>query len=113
MEYSFKILKEEFEKIGITLNTDKIKDLKLIDEENNITETGILLSDKCNHNIKIITYDTDIIEKSFSGSLLYQYHEIRNYLVNLELSKFYPLDIILEALINAIVHRDNKYKGDI
>lgn len=113
MEYSFKILKEEFEKIGITLNTDKIKDLKLIDEENNITETGILLSDKCNHNIKIITYDTDIIEKSFSGSLLYQYHEIRNYLVNLELSKFYPLDIILEALINAIVHRDYKYKGDI
>ena len=30
MKYSFKILREEFEKLGIILNVDKMKELKLI-----------------------------------------------------------------------------------
>jgi len=112
MKYSFKILREEFGKLGIILNDDKIREFELIDLKGNITEIGILLSDNCNHNIKIITHDTNIIENSFNGSILSQYYKIKNYLIELELNKFYPLKVILEVLINSIVHRDYKYKGD-
>ena len=97
MKYSFKILREEFGKLGIILNDDKIREFELIDLKGNITEIGILLSDNCNHNIKIIAHDTNII---------------KDYLIELELNKFYPLKVILEVLVNSIVHRDYKYKGD-
>ena len=112
MDYSFKILEEELKKIGIILNVDKMKELELIDTNDNITDIGILLSDNCNHDIKIIIYDTGIVEKTFSGSILSQFYEIKDYLIKLELNRFYPLEIILEGLINAIVHRDYNYKGD-
>ena len=112
MDYSFKILEEELKKLGIILNVDKMKELELIDTNDNITEIGILLSDNCNHDIKIIIYDTGIVEKTFSGSILSQFYEIKDYLIKLELNRFYPLEIILEGLINAIVHRDYNYKGD-
>ena len=55
MDYSFKILEEELKKLGIILNVDKMKELELIDTNDNITEIGILLSNNCSHNIKIIT----------------------------------------------------------
>lgn len=112
MKYSFKILREEFEKLGIILNDDKMREFELIDLKGNITEIGIVLSDNCNHNIKIIAHDTNIIENSFNGSILSQYYKIKDYLIELELNKFYPLKVILEVLVNSIVHRDYKYKGD-
>ena len=112
MDYSFKILEEELKKLGIILNVDKMKELELIDTNDNITEIGILLSDNCNHDIKIIIYDTGIVEKTFSGSILSQFYEIKDYLIKLELNRFYPLEIILEGLINAIVHRVDIYEGD-
>ena len=113
MKYSFKILEEEFKKIGFNLNKEKMKELELIDVEDNITQTGILLSDNCNHNIKVITYSTiDIEDKTFNGSILSQFYKIKDYLIKSELNRFYPLEIILEGLINAIVHRDYDYKGD-
>ena len=113
MKYSFKILREEFGKLGIILNDDKIREFELIDLKGNITDIGILLSDNCNHNIKIIAHDTNIIENSFNGSILSQYYKIKNYLIELELNKFYPLKVILEVLINSIVHRDYKLIGDL
>ena len=100
MKYSFKILREEFEKLGIILNDDKMREFELIDLKGNITEIGILLSDNCNHNIKIIAHDTNIIENSFNGSILSQYYKIKDYLIELELNKFYPLKVILEVLVN-------------
>ena len=112
MKYSFKALEEEFKKIGFDLNKEKMEELELVDIEDNITQTGILLSNKCNHNIKMITYNTNIIEKTISGSILSQFYEIKDYLIKLELNRFYPLEIILEGVINAIVHRDYNYKGD-
>ena len=113
MKYSFKVLEEEFKKIGFDLNKEKMKELELIDVEDNITQTGILLSDNCNHNIKVITYSaTDIEDKTFNGSILSQFYKIRDYLIKSELNRFYPLEMILEGLINAIVHRDYDYKGD-
>ena len=112
MDYSFKILGEELEKLGIILNMDKMRELELINTNDNITEIGILLSNNCNHNIKIIIYDTCIEEKTFSGSILSQFYEIKDYLIKLELNRFYPLEIILEGLINAVVQRDYNYKGD-
>ena len=112
MGNSFKILEKELEKLGIILNVDKMRELELIDTNDNITEIGILLSDNCNHNIKMIIYNTDIVEKTFSGSILSQFYEIKDYLIKLELNRFYPLEIILEGLINAVVHRDYNYKGD-
>ena len=113
MKYSFKVLEEEFKKIGFDLNKEKMEELELIDVEDNITQTGILLSDNCNHNIKVITYSTtDIEDKTFNGSILSQFYKIKDYLIKSELNRFYPLEIILEGLINAIVHRDYDYKGD-
>lgn len=113
MKYSFKVLEEEFKKIGFDLNKEKMKELELIDVEDNITQIGILLSDNCNHNIKVITYSTtDIEDKTFNGSILSQFYKIKDYLIKSELNRFYPLEIILEGLINAIVHRDYDYKGD-
>ena len=112
MKYSFKILEKELEKLGIILNVDKMRELELIDTNDNITEIGILLSDNCNHNIKIIIYDTCIEDKTFNGSILSQFYKIKDYLIKSELNRFYPLEMILEGLINAIVHRDYDYKGD-
>ena len=87
MKYSFKILEEEFKKIGFDLNKEKMQELELIDVEDNITQTGILLSDNCNHNIKVITYSTtDIEDKTFNGSILSQFYKIKDYLIKSELN---------------------------
>ena len=113
MKYSFKELEEEFKKIGFDLNKEKMEELELVDIEDNITQTGIILSDNCNHNIKVITYSaTDIEDKTFNGSILSQFYKIKDYLIKSELNRFYPLEMILEGLINAIVHKDYDYKGD-
>jgi len=94
------------------------------------TNLGYLLSDQCQHTIKIAVFDDveNTIFKDrqeFSGSVLQQMEDAFKYIQlnnntrsvidDLVRKDFpdYPKEVLREALINAVIHRDYSYSGSI
>lgn len=94
------------------------------------TNLGLLLSDQCQHTIKVAVFEDDdntifIDRKEFSGSVLMQIEETYDYLQLCNKNRAiisgldridrwdYPPEAIREALLNTIVHRDYSYSGSI
>ncbi|MCM1270221.1 MAG: putative DNA binding domain-containing protein [Ruminococcus flavefaciens] len=122
-ELTFTCAEKEFERAGVQFEQENRRTLKLISEDGNYTNLGLLLSDQCPHMIKAarfsgtekVTFQT---REEFSGSLLKQANEAYEFLskFNNLRSEFdglhrvdredYPPEAIREALLNAIVHRD-------
>lgn len=88
MEYSFTQLEIEFDKLEVELTDEGLVRLNLLSSDGKISCEGILLSDQCNHGIKLINYTTISTEMK------------------------YPVKSVLEAFKNMIVHRDYSYNGD-
>jgi len=120
---TFKFTAHEFEKRGIDFADSNMMTLKLINNEGIYTNLGLLLSDQCNHSIKIAIFQDDSMKifkdrREFTGSLFKQLEEAYDYIDNNNpirstFNKLLRIDIrnfpevaVREALLNAIVHRE-------
>ncbi len=99
------------------------KTLGLVGEDDLYTNLALLLSEQCNHTLKVAVFEgieKNIFKdrKEFKGSLLKQVAEAFEFinLLNKTEATFegltrkderdYPLEAIREALLNAVVHRE-------
>lgn len=127
-ELSFHSLVDEMKKRGLELGTPQMRTLRFITEDNLYTNLALLLSDQCEHSIKVAIYqgqDKAVFRdrKEFSGSLLKQlsdvfelidfYNKTKASFHGLERidKRDYPMEAIREALLNCIVHRDYSFSG--
>ena len=100
----------------------------MIGEDDLYTNLALLLSDQCNHTLKVAVFEgieKNIFKdrKEFKGSLLKQVTETFEFinLINKTEATFagltrkderdYPLEAIREALLNAVVHREYSFSG--
>lgn len=122
-ELTFEDCKKEFATRGLEFGKTQMRTLGLLNNEDIYTNLALLLSDQCPHIIKAATFGgTSQNEfqdrKEFTGSLLkqlrdaYSYLEMRNQtkaifdgLYRIDSPDYKP-EVLREALLNAIVHRD-------
>lgn len=123
-EHTFKRYKVEFsEEKYITLGLRNIHD-------DQYTNLALILSDQCQHTTKLAVFgnedNTEFRDaKEFGGSIFKQLEDSFAYLslCNRTAATFkglerversdYPEEVLREALLNALVHRDYSYSGSI
>ncbi len=127
-ELTFQETETYFQKKGILLGDTQKRTLGLINNEGLFTNLALLLSEQCQHTIKIAVFDG--IEKEnfkdryeFRGSLLKQlndafafidrYNRTQSTFQGLERvdKRDYPVEAIRESLLNCIVHREYSLGG--
>ncbi|MCY7008225.1 putative DNA binding domain-containing protein [Fusobacterium simiae] len=123
-EYTEKIFKEN----NLLFGLSQKKTLGLVGEDDLYTNLALLLSEQCNHTLKVAVFEgieKNIFKdrKEFKGSLLKQVAETFEFinLLNKTEATFegltrkderdYPLEAIREALLNAVVHREYSFSG--
>lgn len=129
-ELTFNSAKKEFATDGVAFNEQTMRTLKLISDDGVYTNLGLLLSDQCPHTIKAAVFegvDKYIFKDraEFTGSLLEQINSAYEYInrYNRTRSEFegihridirdYPVEVIREALLNSVVHRDYAFSASI
>ena len=127
-DLSFSFFEQEMKKRNIEFNVSKSQTLHIIGNDGLYTNLGLLLSDQCEHTLKIALFEGDDKEtfrdrKEIKGSLLkqleeaYQFIDLNNHTKaifnGLSRTDFrdYPEETIREALLNSIVHRDYSFSG--
>lgn len=129
-ELTFQYAERYFAGRNLSFRREQKRTLGLIDKDGYYTNTALLFSDQCEHNIKCAVFDGTgkmrfKARKEFEGSVLKQLEDAYEYIslhnnvaadfVGLErIETFdYPEYALREALLNAIVHRDYNYSGSI
>jgi ATP-dependent DNA helicase RecG len=122
-DLTFMRTQTEFDKKNIAFGEPNKKTLGIISENDMYTNLGLLLSEQCQHTLKVavfegITKNVFKSRKEFSGSLIQQLYDVVEYLdyfnfVRAEIGKIhrtesrdYPVGAIREALVNALIHRE-------
>ncbi len=119
---------KEFQVRGVDFGDNQRITLGLLNEDRMYCNLALLLSDQCQHSIKLAYFEG--VEKSvfkdrheFTGSLLKQLNDVYAVIdqYNRTRAEFeglhrldvrdYPVTAIREALLNAVVHRDYSYSG--
>ncbi|MBO4685218.1 MAG: putative DNA binding domain-containing protein [Lachnospiraceae bacterium] len=130
-ELSFEYAQDAFRRCGIVLEKSKYQTLGITESGVcGYTKLGMLLSDQCEHTIKIAVFEDEgkrvfRDQREFGGSVLKQLEETLEYLrlCNRTEAKIqglkriespeYPEEAIREAILNAIIHRDYSYSGSV
>ena len=120
---TFESLSIHFRRKNLKFEAMQYKTLGLVDNENQFTNLGHLLSDECDRSIKFAVYQGSAkrifkYRREFTGSLLKQledafllidkYNATAAYVEGLYRNDIrdYPSEAIREALLNAIIHRE-------
>ena len=127
-DLSFTSFTEQMKERNIECGEAQFKTLKLIGEDGLYTNLALLLSDQCEHTLKLAVFQgTDKAvfrdRKEFSGSVLKQLEDVFsvidmynktkssiNGLLRID-KRDYSEEVIREALLNCIVHRDYSFSG--
>lgn len=95
-------------------------ELGIIDpEDHEFTNLGLILSDQCQHSIRINVYGstfghTQQDHTEIGGSVCRQYEEAVAYVMRYAQGHTaYPAEAIQEVLLNAVEHRDYDFTGNI
>ena len=124
LDYTEQVFKEN----NLLFGLSQKKTLGLIGEDDLFTNLALLLSEQCNHTLKVAVFEgieKNIFKdrKEFKGSLLKQVTEAFEFinLVNKTEATFeglirkderdYPVEAIREALLNAVIHREYSFSG--
>lgn len=122
---TFEVAKKYFRKVKIELNTQLMEEMGLVTDEGIYTNMALLLSDQCEHKVKVTIFDGDLVKerREFNGSVLKQLTEAYEFILSHTKTKTYFNDMnyvekkdyspksIREALVNALVHRDYLFSG--
>ena len=125
---TFDYTEQIFKKNNLVFGLSQKKTLGLVGEDDLYTNLALLLSEQCNHTLKVAVFEgieKNIFKdrKEFKGSLLKQVTEAFEFinLVNKTEATFeglirkderdYPVEAIREALLNAVIHREYSFSG--
>lgn len=125
---TFEYAETLFAKIKLPFGRSQKKALGIIGENNLYSNLALLISEQCNHTLKIGIFegkDKGVFKdrKEFTGSILKQVKDAFDYieLNNRTRANFagllredrrdYPVEAIREALLNTVVHRDYTFSS--
>ena len=125
---TFDYTEQIFKKNNLVFGLSQKKTLGLVGEDDLYTNLALLLSEQCNHTLKVAVFEgieKNIFKdrKEFKGSLLKQVTEAFEFinLLNKTEATFeglirkderdYPVEAIREALLNAVIHREYSFSG--
>ncbi|MGN1399866.1 MAG: RNA-binding domain-containing protein [Erysipelotrichaceae bacterium] len=127
-ELTFHVLKKHFSEKNLPLQQAQMRTLKLIGNDGLYTNLALLLSEQCEHSIKVAVFQgasKSVFRdrKEFTGSLLEQLYEVYAFLDKYNKTKAtfkgldridtkdYPEEAVREALLNCLIHRDYSFSG--
>ena len=125
---TFNYTEQIFKENNLVFGLSQKKTLGLVGEDDLYTNLALLLSEQCNHTLKVAVFEgieKNIFKdrKEFKGSLLKQVTEAFEFinLLNKTEATFeglirkderdYPVEAIREALLNAVIHREYSFSG--
>lgn len=127
-ELTFTALRKHFRQRELKLDEAQLRTLKLIGDDGLYTNLALLLSEQCEHSLKVAVFQgsTRAVfrdRREFTGSLLQQLYDAYAFIDNYNKTKAtfhglervdtqdYPPEAVREVLLNCLVHRDYSFSG--
>ena len=125
---TFDVLQKHFANRSLPLAEAQMRTLKLIGDDGLYTNLALLLSEQCEHSLKVAVFQgtTKAVfrdRREFKGSLLQQLYDVYAFIDNYNKTKAtfhglertdtkdYPPEAVREVLLNCLIHRDYSFSG--